>query len=315
MAKTVINVGAVVGLSSTIASSKNIVKNVKSSFYATRCQVDGRVANRNNIGNRLASVSAQLSNIENRIFNIQNTVERGANSYQRTDRIVAGWTSIATQEVIGLGGRRSDPGSINFQETGRTVLDEFKKQLGDSYEGFDDVALWIQNNYDKLSKSEQALIDAILKTAIDKDVYSTLKIINKIISGKADWKTVVDACSTGISIAGKNSIYVKAVTKTVKNFSRYRNIIDGLEKKITTSITDGDYLAALKYTVKSVVKVPLGGSVDIACQLIASTSFPGTNVNINSMVGGVKAVTGVDVGLMFNAVTKKVNSFWDKLFG
>ncbi len=315
MAKTVINVGAVVGIGSTISSAKNTVENVKSSFYSTRCQVDGRIANRNNIGNRLSSISSQLSNIENRIYNIKNTVERSANSYQRTDSMVNGWTPTDMHKVHGLGGSSGISHGKNTKKTSKTVLDELKKQLGDSYDDFSDLALWIQNHYDNLSKSEQAFIDAILKTAIDKDVYSTLKIINKIVSGKADWKTAIDAFSTGASIAGKNNVYVKVVTQTLKNFSKYSKIIDSIEKKITTSITNGNYFSALKYTIKSIIKVPLGGSVDVACQLIASTSFPGTNININSMVGGVKAVTGVDVGLMFNDVTKKVNSFWDKLFG
>lgn len=315
MAKTVINVGAVVGIGSTISSAKNTVENVKSSFYSTRCQVDGRIANRNNIGNRLSSISSQLSNIENRIYNIKNTVERSANSYQRTDSMVNGWTPTDMHKVHGLGGSSGISHGKNTKKTSKTVLDELKKQLGDSYDDFSDFALWIQNHYDNLSKSEQAFIDAILKTAIDKDVYSTLKIINKIVSGKADWKTAIDAFSTGASIAGKNNVYVKVVTQTLKNFSKYSKIIDSIEKKITTSITNGNYFSALKYTIKSIIKVPLGGSVDVACQLIASTSFPGTNININSMVGGVKAVTGVDVGLMFNDVTKKVNSFWDKLFG
>lgn len=315
MAKTVINVGAVVGLGSTITSAKNTVGNVKSSFYSTRCQVDGRIVNRNNIGNRLSSISSQLSNIENRIFNIKNTVERSATFYQRTDSMVNGWTPMDMHKVHGLGGSSGISHGKNTKKTSKTVLDELKKQLGDSYDDFSDLALWIQNHYDNLSKSEQALIDTILKTAIDKDVYSTLKIINKIVSGKADWKTAIDAFSTGASIAGKNNIYVKVVTQTLKNFSKYSKIIDSIEKKITTSITNGNYFSALKYTIKSIIKVPLGGSVDVACQLIASTSFPGTNININSMVGGVKAVTGVDVGLMFNDVTKKVNSFWDKLFG
>lgn len=103
MAKTVINVGAVVGLGSTITSAKNTVGNVKSSFYSTRCQVDGRIANRNNIGNRLSSISSQLSNIENRIFNIKNTVERSANSYRSTDAKVVAWKNAVVGRISGLG--------------------------------------------------------------------------------------------------------------------------------------------------------------------------------------------------------------------
>ena len=68
MAQIKINVGAVIGLSPTATSAKNTVANVKSYFNSTRNQVDGRVLNRNNLGNRMSSVSSQLSSIENRII-------------------------------------------------------------------------------------------------------------------------------------------------------------------------------------------------------------------------------------------------------
>ena len=103
MAQIKINVGAVVGLSGTITSAKNTVGNVKSSFYSTRCQVDGRVANRSNIGNRLSSVSSQLSNIESRIVSIKNMVEKGANNYHNADVRVMGMKNTLTGKISGLG--------------------------------------------------------------------------------------------------------------------------------------------------------------------------------------------------------------------
>lgn len=145
MAKTVINLGAVFGLSSTIVSAKNTVGNVKSSFYSTRCQVDGRVNNRNNIGNRLLSVSSQLSNIENCIMNIKDTVEKSANNYRRTDEQVTAWKNAVVGIISRLGyagiGAISYGGSENSkQAANKIVLDEkestdsaFKKILKDDW--------------------------------------------------------------------------------------------------------------------------------------------------------------------------------------
>lgn len=103
MAKTVINVEAIVGLSPTIISAESTVGNVKSSFYSIRGQINGRVLNRNNLGNRLSSVFYQLSDIENRILNIKNTVERSANNYRRADILVTSWKNSVMGKVSSLG--------------------------------------------------------------------------------------------------------------------------------------------------------------------------------------------------------------------
>lgn len=103
MAQIKINVGAVVGLSTTVTSAKNIVTNVKSYFNSTQRQVDGRVLNRNNLGNRMLSVSSQLSSIENRIISIKNMVEKGANNYYNTDVRVTGMKNALTGKISGLG--------------------------------------------------------------------------------------------------------------------------------------------------------------------------------------------------------------------
>lgn len=145
MAQIKINVGAVVGLSGTITSAKNTVGNVKSSFYSTRCQVDGRVANRNNIGNRLSSVSSQLSNIENRIVSIKNIVEKGANNYHNTDVHVMGMKNALTGKISGLGiiglGLGTTGGSeLSQQASSKAQVDDkdkeestFKKILKDDW--------------------------------------------------------------------------------------------------------------------------------------------------------------------------------------
>lgn len=145
MAQIKINVGAVVGLSGTITSAKNTVGNVKSSFYSTSCQVDGRVANRNNIGNRLSSVSSQLSNIENRIVSIKNVVEKGANNYHNTDVHVMGMKNALTGKISGLGiiglGLGTTGGSeLSKQASNKAQVDDkdkekstFKKILKDDW--------------------------------------------------------------------------------------------------------------------------------------------------------------------------------------
>lgn len=145
MAQIKINIGAVVGLSSTIASAKNTVGNVKSSFYSTRCQVDGRVANRNNIGNRLSGVSSQLSNIEGRIVSIKNMVEKGANNYHNTDVRVSGMKNALTGKIssfgiIGLGLDKTGGLELGKQVSNKAQVDDkdiedstFKKILKDDW--------------------------------------------------------------------------------------------------------------------------------------------------------------------------------------
>ena len=56
MASTKINVGAVIGLSSTATGAKTTVTNVKSSFNTTRRQIDGKILNRSNLANRFQNV-------------------------------------------------------------------------------------------------------------------------------------------------------------------------------------------------------------------------------------------------------------------
>lgn len=146
MAKTVINVGAVIGLSPTITSAKNTVTNTKNSLNSTRGQINSRILGRNNLGNRLSSVSSQLSTIEKRIDNIKKMVENGANNYYHTDQRVVKMKKALTGRIKGLGiiglGTSGLTGSdTSKQSKDKTKVSEkgksdstFKKILKDDWE-------------------------------------------------------------------------------------------------------------------------------------------------------------------------------------
>lgn len=135
MAKTVINVGAVIGLSSIINSAKSTVSSTKSSLNSTRGQIDSRILGRNNLGNRLSNVSSQLSAIEIRISNIRNMVENGANSYYRTDARVMNMKNALTGRIKGLGTIGLGAGILNGSDSSKQTSDKTKvveKGKGDS---------------------------------------------------------------------------------------------------------------------------------------------------------------------------------------
>lgn len=145
MAQIKINVGAVVGLSPTVTSARNTVANVKSYFNSTRSQVDGRVLNRNNLGNRMSSVSDQLSNIESRIISIKSMVEKGANNYYGTDVRVMGMKNellgkIRTLGIDGLGAGTTAGLQMSKEASNKTQVDDkggtdstFNKVLKDDW--------------------------------------------------------------------------------------------------------------------------------------------------------------------------------------
>lgn len=109
MSSTRINVEAVLGLSNQITSAINLVSNVSASFNEIQCQIDGRILNRNDLRNRMQSVSAQLSDVNMRMQHIRSVVETGANRYYNVDRQVVAWgkalinNSSGQEKVIGAG--------------------------------------------------------------------------------------------------------------------------------------------------------------------------------------------------------------------
>lgn len=98
-----IDVGAVVGLSSTVNGAKNKIYNVRTSLNNTRNQMDSRLANRNNIGSRINAVYSQLVGIESRLARIDNTVSSGANKYRSTDIQVLGLARNIPNSTVGAG--------------------------------------------------------------------------------------------------------------------------------------------------------------------------------------------------------------------
>ena len=104
MASTKINVGAVIGLSSTATGAKTTVTNVKSSFNTTRRQIDGKILNRSNLANRFQNVYNTLGSIETKVSRIKSMVENGANWYHDTDQTVLGWSNdIVGNFIAGCG--------------------------------------------------------------------------------------------------------------------------------------------------------------------------------------------------------------------
>lgn len=108
MAKTVINVGSVIGSSDQIKRSKKAVNDVKTSVNTLCQQVDSRIKNRNNIAGRFQSIVKDLSSVESKLSRIKSTVENGANKYYTTDTQIQSWRGnvngkIANHGSVGAG--------------------------------------------------------------------------------------------------------------------------------------------------------------------------------------------------------------------
>lgn len=100
MASTKINVGAVIGLSSTANRAKLAASNVRSAFNTTKKQIDSRILDRNNLASRFQSVYNKLGSVETKISRIRSTVENGANWYHDTDLTVQGWANDITGNFV-----------------------------------------------------------------------------------------------------------------------------------------------------------------------------------------------------------------------
>lgn len=188
MASTKINVSAVIGLSGTASSAKTAVTNVKSSFDSTRRQIDSKILNRNNLGNRFQNVYNSLGSIETKVSRIKSMVEGGANRYQDTDQTVLGWSrdvvgkfysSAGIVGVTGLSGGILDL----FESIGRKKLDESSTEEVDTRSGF---AKFVNNEL-KVEKS-------VLSGELSKDgkilgFDSAGKLEGAILSGEAGIKS------------------------------------------------------------------------------------------------------------------------------
>lgn len=86
-----INVGAVFAANSEIQSANNMVKRVESELKIVKNRIDGQILNRNNIFNRLQSVSSKLSATDSLLTRIERTVANGADNYRKTDNAIALW--------------------------------------------------------------------------------------------------------------------------------------------------------------------------------------------------------------------------------
>lgn len=122
MSRTVIDVSSVLGLNSLIQSSRTTVGNVNYSLSALQHQVDGKILAKHRLLERLQSVSGQLSEIEQRMNRIRQTVERGANLYQNTELQVQRWGDDLGRKAMAVGSFGLGLGS--FSETNRSVWEK-----------------------------------------------------------------------------------------------------------------------------------------------------------------------------------------------
>ena len=80
-----LNMDAVLEQGRDIASAKRTVMEVKSSIDSLYNQIDPKILARNNIASRMKNTSGQLAGIQNKMGQIQNTIEMGVNSYFSTE--------------------------------------------------------------------------------------------------------------------------------------------------------------------------------------------------------------------------------------
>lgn len=212
MSRTIINVGAVLGLSSTITSAKTTVSSVKSSLDSTRSQIDGKVLNRNNIRNRLSNVSSRLSTIENRIFNIKNTVERGANGYYNADIRVMNMKSSLSEKINVHIGNTLDA----WNTKGSGLSDKETDKVNIKGESADKFFSWTWKDTWKLTGSA-GIIGSIAST------------VGGAITGG---KSVSNGLSTIKSVAKVVENIAKAVPKTSKSTFDWKTLF-GFNPAIT----------------------------------------------------------------------------------
>lgn len=188
MAITKINVGAVIGLSSTATGAKTTVTNVKSSFNTTRRQIDGKILNRSNLANRFQNVYNTLGSIETKVSRIRSMVENGANWYHDTDQTVLGWSNDIVGNFysssgivggVGLGGSALEL----FESIGRKKLEETTDGEVDTLSGF---AKFINN---KLKVSGAVLSGELSGDGEFLGINTAGKIGGSILSGEAGIKS------------------------------------------------------------------------------------------------------------------------------
>lgn len=108
MAKTKINPEDVINSSSKANSAQSIVSGVISGISSTRWMIDSQILNRNGIGTSLGNVQGQITQIEQNIGRISQTVENGVMQYQATENWVVnlGRTVGGVNDKSGMGGNR-----------------------------------------------------------------------------------------------------------------------------------------------------------------------------------------------------------------
>lgn len=94
MPRTAIKVSNVINASSKGTTAKSKVAGAETGIGNTRCAIDGKILNRNNINNRLINVKNSVGQIENDIAEICAVINSGAMKYQTTENNVVRHASI-----------------------------------------------------------------------------------------------------------------------------------------------------------------------------------------------------------------------------
>lgn len=188
MASTKINVGAVIGLSSTATGAKTTVTNVKSSFNTTRRQIDGKILNRSNLANRFQNVYNTLGSIETKVSRIKSMVENGANWYHDTDQTVLGWSNdivgnfYSSSGIVGGAGLAGSALDL-FESIGRRKLEDTTGDEVDTRSGF---AKFINN---ELKVKGSVLSDELSGEGEFLGINTAGKIGGAILTGEAGIKS------------------------------------------------------------------------------------------------------------------------------
>lgn len=131
MAAIKVNIQNIVGLIPICINYRQNVYGIRVSINSILNQIDGRVANRNNIGERLRSIESSLSEVETRISRIRNTMDNGVNSYNNTEMYVRNMG----KNILGINGVQGStvsPIMITSLDVAKQVTDKVEIENQDN---------------------------------------------------------------------------------------------------------------------------------------------------------------------------------------
>lgn len=316
MGCTKIDVGAIVGLSNQISSSKNTVSDVRDSVNAIRGQIDGRILGRNNLSARFSSATSQLMNIESRIGSVKMTTENGANSYMQTDRTVVAWKNemIGNINSISQDAHGSGVGSVTKTDT--------KEKSGlwswdDTWNAVDQFGIVGS----AISSVGSAITGATTAESSLNGIKGSIKVAEKIADGLSDSKTGFDwKRLVGFEKAIKQDTPKKFREALKESFD---DLSFGKAKEVSKKVSvgakwAGHALTAITTTYENFTDTEENNSTGrkIAESIGETTVKIGTDIAVGAAVTAGLAAVGV-VGapvVVVGAITVGVTWAVDKVF-